>query len=94
MSYLNTSDHAEIDLIIERPKQKTILVEIKSTDRIQSLNEQKMRGFKGLIKDFKNSEAYLQSRDKTELSKDGIQFIYWKNIFQKINLITSEKIQN
>ncbi len=35
-SYLRTSDDVEIDLIIERPGEPTIYIEIKSTDHIQS----------------------------------------------------------
>ena len=86
MSYFKSADHAKIDLIIERPGQKMILIEIKSTDNLQKLNRQKMIGFKQLAKDFKNSESYLISRDSTECKEEGIHYLYWKNIFSKIGL--------
>jgi len=86
MSYFKSGDNAEIDLVIERPGLKTVLIEIKSTDRIQSLDAQKMMGFKNLVKDFKNSEAYLVSCDKTELLENGIFYLHWKNIFSRVGL--------
>jgi predicted AAA+ superfamily ATPase len=86
MFYLRTNDSAEIDLIIERPRQKIILIEIKSTDDIQTLSKQKLIGFKKLCATISNSEAYLVSRDPNDFWETGIQYIYWKSLFQKLEL--------
>lgn len=87
MSYLMTSDNVEVDLVIERPKMKTVLIEIKSTDNILSLNRQKLSGYKKLAEDFKNSESYVISRDQTSLMEGEIKFIHWSRIFKTVGLI-------
>lgn len=86
MYFLRTNDNAEIDLVIERPRQKLVLIEIKSTDDVQSLDKQKLIGFKSLCADIKNSEAYLISRDKLETKNNGIHYMHWSNIFAQVGL--------
>ena len=44
--YLRTKDHNEINLVIERPRKKDILVEIKSTQQIQKRHTGKLSYFK------------------------------------------------
>jgi Holliday junction resolvase-like predicted endonuclease len=41
MFFLKTSDNSEIDLVIRRPKNKLVLIEIKSTKDIATLDKQK-----------------------------------------------------
>jgi predicted AAA+ superfamily ATPase len=82
--YLRSADNAEIDLVLQRPKQKLALIEIKSTDQVQRLNLQKLIGFKRLSSEIPNSETFLISRDKTESKVDHVQFIHWKNIFARL----------
>ena len=84
--YLRTSDGAEIDLVIERPRQKILLIEIKSTDDTQTLNQQKLMGFKSLSADIPNSETYLISRDHVEKKEQHIHYLHWSKIFLKIGL--------
>jgi predicted AAA+ superfamily ATPase len=86
MFFLRTSDFAEIDLIIERPRQKLVLIEIKSTADVQSLDQQKLMGFKSLSADIKNAETYLISRDKIESKEGHIRYVYWQNIFKILGL--------
>lgn len=86
LSYLRTADQAEIDLIIERPGSKLALIEIKSTENLKSLDDQKMQGFKSLVSSFKNAEVYVVSRDKTELNEQGIRFVFWEHIFSILGL--------
>lgn len=86
MSYFKSSDDAEIDLVVERPGEKTILIEIKSTDQVHKLDKQKLMGFKGLVKDFKNKIAYLVSNDPNEFDEDLISYVHWRTIFKKLGL--------
>ena len=57
--YLRTKDDAEVDLIIERPGKKHLLIEIKSTDRPDPLEAKKLERF---LDDFQGAEAYLLCR--------------------------------
>ena len=86
MFFLRTNDQAEIDLIIQRPRKKLVLIEIKSTDNIQTLNQQKLSGFKSLTAEISNSETYLISRDKTESKVGHIHYMYWKDLFVKLGI--------
>lgn len=54
--YLLTKDHAEIDLIIERPGKSHLIIEIKSSDRPDPGDAKKLERFLG---DFKGAKAFL-----------------------------------
>lgn len=79
ISYLQTKDGAEIDLVIERGGAKTALIEFKSTSETRLLNPSKLNAFKKLTSDINNSEAYLFSCDPIE-KKDGHIWLlpWWK----------------
>ncbi len=85
--YLRTSDDAEIDLVIERPGQKLALIEIKSTDRVQNLNQQKLIGFKKLSEQISNAETFLISQDHHHRIEKHIEYLHWKEIFSRVGLI-------
>ena len=59
-SYLSTKDDAEIDLVVERPNQKVLFIEIKSTDNV---DERHLSTLKSLSKDFGDCESVCFSRD-------------------------------
>ncbi len=59
-SYLQTKDGAEIDLVVERPGQPILFIEIKSNDNVQYAD---CTNLKMLAKDFGNCEAVCFSRD-------------------------------
>lgn len=84
--YLRSGDDAEIDLVIERPRQKLLLIEIKSTDDHYSLNAQKLRGFKTLSAAVPNAETFLISRDPTELKDGQVTYIHWRQFISRIGL--------
>jgi predicted AAA+ superfamily ATPase len=86
MFFLRTNDNAEIDLVIERPRQKLILIEIKSTEDVQTLDKQKLMGFKSLSADIKNSETYLISRDPLDFKEEHIHYLHWGKLFKHLNL--------
>ncbi len=83
-SYLRTKDDAEIDLIVDRPGQLTIIAEIKSSAIAQ---ESDIRTLKAFNTDIPNSKAILISRDPHEQIIDGIHFLHWKKAINEIMLI-------
>lgn len=76
LSYLRTKDDAEIDLIIDRPGQKSVLVEIKSTTRVM---ESDIRTLARFQKDWKTPvEAQVWSLDPTEQRWGKVQSLHWQ----------------
>ncbi len=74
-SYLRTSsESAEIDLIIERPGEKTVLLEIKSAIRVADTDINKLHAFQ---KDFQNAEACIFSRESQPRQKDNVTVFPW-----------------
>lgn len=88
MSYLRTKDDAEIDLIIERPGTKRVAIEIKSTQRLDDLNNAKTNSFISLVNDLKNCDGYIFSNDPIEQRKNGIWCLPWQKGLIEIGLVT------
>jgi predicted AAA+ superfamily ATPase len=80
-SYLRTKDDAEIDLIIEKPNGKVILVEIKSSAKIDSRHIKNLIGFK---KDFPGADLFCASRVEFPQSIDGIEVLPWSQALERI----------
>ncbi len=59
-SYLSTKDDAEIDLVVERPGQRILFIEIKSSENVE---ERHLSTLKSLSRDFGECEAVCFSRD-------------------------------
>ena len=79
-SYLCTKDDAEIDLIIDRPGQPYLFIEIKSSSEIAS---QSLKSLGQLAKDFQNCEAVCFSQD-IYIKKYGNITVYpWKEGIKK-----------
>lgn len=74
-SYLNTKDGVEIDLIVERPGQTAVLVEIKSTVQVTEQDVRQLTRFK---KDLPNSEAFCLSQDPVRKEINGVLTFPWK----------------
>ncbi|MBC7457105.1 MAG: ATP-binding protein [Bdellovibrionaceae bacterium] len=87
LSYLSTKDNAKIDLIIERPKLKTVAIEIKSTDQIASLSKAHLNVYSKLISSLNNGEGYIFSQDPIEQKIDNIWCLPWKKGFKEIGLL-------
>ena len=62
-SYFKTGENLEIDLLIEKPRGKRILVEIKSFSKIK---EEKLKPFIAIQKEIPHETSYVLSNDKTE----------------------------
>src|SRR5262249_28051244 len=73
-SYLRTKDDVEVDLVIERPGKKTLLVEIKSAVQVRSGD---LQGFRRLSKDFANSRSIVLCRAQRAALQNGIAVLPW-----------------
>lgn len=80
-SYLNTKDGAEIDLIIERPGKNSVLIEIKSTDNVDSSD---LLALKNLRRGFKNPECIVLSQEKHPRLVDDIEILGWQHGLKRI----------
>ena len=79
--YLRTKDGAEIDLIIERPGQTSLCVEIKSSDRITEGDVRSLIRLGGSIPD---SELYCLSRDPRRKRIQGALCAEWREGLEEI----------
>ncbi len=74
-NYLATKDGAEIDLVVERPGQPVLFIEIKSTTQVE---ERHLKTLKSLAYDFGNCEAVCFSRDIYPKKFDTITVYPWQ----------------
>jgi predicted AAA+ superfamily ATPase len=89
-SYLRTKDDLEIDLLIERPRGKPLLVEIKSSDRI---DKAKLSSAKHIAQDIPHETFYWLSRTPEETEIDGVRCVHWQQGLNEIFGL-SPKIKN
>lgn len=73
-SYLATKDDAEVDLLVERPGQKTLLIEIKSTTQVQP---QQVKTLEILAKDLGQAEAVCFSQDPFQKQYGTVSIYPW-----------------
>ncbi len=81
ISYLRTKDNVEVDLIIERPGEKLLLIEIKSTDHA---DPHEGRHVQAISKDLENSESWLISKDEKNRKEDTLWLLHWREALQRI----------
>ena len=79
--YLSTKDGAEIDLIIDRPNQKTLCIEIKSSSLIV---ESDIRHLSRIGKDIPNSKLYCFSREPQKKKIQNIHCREWREGLKEI----------
>lgn len=80
-SYLRTNNKLEVDLIIERPGQSIVLVEIKSSTENNIEDIKNMT----LVRDeFKNPECYVLNNSTQSTEINGVQFLNWRKGLKKI----------
>lgn len=79
--YLRTKDQAEIDLIIERPGKKLLIIEIKSTDRPDPIEAKKLERF---LDDFSGTEAYLLCMADQAQKMGKVLCLPWKEGITRI----------
>ena len=70
-----TKDGAEIDLIVERPAKGPVLIEIKSSKRVDE------RDFKNLIQlaeQFEHPKCFVFSREKQARKVGKVEILFWE----------------
>lgn len=83
LSYLRTKDDAEIDLIIDRPGQPRVAIEIKSAERV---DETDVRRLEALAKDLGKVEIFFLSRDRVTQRVGRVECLPWTDIFSRLDL--------
>ena len=81
LSYMHTKDNMEIDLILDKPQEKTIFIEIKSTDRVDPTA---IRALKQVQKELPNEIFMVLSLEKEPRCLDGILIIPWQQGLRRI----------
>lgn len=79
-SYFRTRNDVEIDLIVERPGQKILCIEIKSSDDVR---EDKLSAFIKISKEIKNSEAICISQQTRAKMIGQIRILPWLEALQQ-----------
>jgi predicted AAA+ superfamily ATPase len=74
-SFLRISDDQEIDLIIDRPGQCDVLIEIKSATKIKRMHADVLID---LAEEFPTSELYVLSNDPEPKEFDRVKCLHWK----------------
>ncbi len=74
-SYIKTKDGVEVDLVVDRPGEKLLCIEIKSTENVR---EDKLSSFANIVKDIPNSEAICISQDQRAKQIGEITVLPWR----------------
>lgn len=82
LSFCLTNSKSEVDLIIERAGEPTLLIEIKSSTEVR---DAKLVGLKQLAKDIKNSKPICLCQTPRPLLSDGVEILPWQNIFEMLS---------
>lgn len=79
-SYLATKDGAEVDLVVERPGQKLLFIEIKSSVQVELRH---LTTLKKMTEDIGNCEAVCFSRDTYAKQYDTVTVYPWTDGIKK-----------
>lgn len=82
-SYFRTHEDAEVDLIIERPGKFPLLIEIKSSESVDSAE---VKSLERIAKDFGVCECLCFSRDKTRRKVGNTLILPWQEGLAYIGL--------
>lgn len=80
-SYLRTKDNFEIDLVVERPGEKTMCIEIKSSEKMNATD------FTNFIKFSKESDRFdyrVASCDTLAFENEKVLFKYWSQVIEEL----------
>ena len=83
MFHLRTGAGIEIDLLIDRPGLPTVLVEIKSAERVDERNTRVLERF---TEDFNRPLALCISRDKARMRIGGVVCLHWYDALIELGL--------
>ena len=82
-SYLATQGGLEVDVVVERPGQKSVLVEIKSSD---SIRDDHVRNLQSLVAEFPAFEAMCICQESRPRTLKGVQVVPWRAAFESLGL--------
>lgn len=82
LSHFRIDDNEEIDLIIEKPGGKTILIEIKSKDK--NVSEKDVKILNRIGANFKNATSYCLSRDPERKKIGQVLCVPWQDGIKEI----------
>jgi predicted AAA+ superfamily ATPase len=82
-SYLRTKDGAEVDLVIERPGQSTVFLEINSSLQVDPTDVRHIAAF---ARDLPGSEAICLSREPIPRIVSGVRVVPWDQGLDEIGL--------
>ncbi len=74
-SYIRTASNVEIDLVVDRPGEPLLCVEVKSSDEVQ---EADISSFSRLTKDIEGCEAIVLSQDPLTKKFNHVTCYPWK----------------
>lgn len=83
-SFYHSSNHVEVDLIIETPAKKTYAIEIKATDRPDKSD---CRGLKSFAEVCPGAALYLVSLAPRERAVNTVKIIPWQEIFKRVGVV-------
>jgi uncharacterized protein len=82
LSYLRTKNDVEVDLIIEKPRGKPILVEIKSWRRTPPKG--KLASFYKIASEFKGSDKFVLSNAPDPTVAGEVRHLHWREGLREI----------
>jgi len=82
LSYLRTKDDVEIDLIVERPGDRELLVEIKSKSRVDAADAKSLETLGADINP--KAERWLLSCDPLTRSFGKTTALYWRDALKRL----------
>ncbi|MBI3016750.1 MAG: ATP-binding protein [Deltaproteobacteria bacterium] len=80
LSYLQTKDNVEIDLIMTRPGKSTLFIEIKSTSNI---TDKDFTSLNKIVPKHMNAQSFILSLDPKTKSKGNVRSFFWKDFLEK-----------
>ncbi len=83
ISFLATRSGAEVDLIVERPGNRPVFIEINSSERIQ---DRHLTHLKSMLADFEDAEGYWFCNERVSRRGGKITVIPWQQGLREIGL--------
>jgi predicted AAA+ superfamily ATPase len=85
LSYLATQGGLEVDLILERPGEKTALIEIKSSENV---SDKHLRHIEQLASEYSDFEAFCLCRESQPRKVGKVRVLPWKLGIKELGLVT------
>jgi predicted AAA+ superfamily ATPase len=79
-SYIRTQNDVEVDLVVERPGNKTLFIEIKGGSEIR---EEKLSSFMHFTKDIEDGEFICISNETLPKKMDHVLVLPWKEALKR-----------